>query len=114
MSNNLIKFTKAWNFPDKTYGEKEIYINPDVDIKWIEATKVKSANGKEIDCTKITYPTGTFTKNDVVVVIGTVDEFFDRCKDSKIFSLLLSDLEKEGLTIKQFLQQNERLNRVEI
>lgn len=103
MKNNLVHFIKAWNFPDGNYGEKEIWINTDFEIKFIEGCRVNK-NGSQTECTKLVYA------GEVIKVIGTPQEFFKKCKENNTAIALLNDLHESGLTIKQFLQQHERLN----
>lgn len=103
----LIPFTKVWKYKTGDYGEMPYHLNPNsMSIEGVELCKIY--NGKvTVDCTKLYYP-GRF-----IMILGTPEEFLQKCREANIAYGLLSDLYKEGITIKQFMQQNESLNNVQ-
>jgi len=108
-NSRLILFKKCWNFRDGRYGEKDYWFNPAVNIKGIEECKI--SNGKiEIDCVKIFYP----SPDGFIILIGTIEEFFKKCRDINISICLIQDLYKEGFTIRQFMEQTGKLNDVNL
>lgn len=100
MNNSLIPFTKVWNDRDGNYGEKKYWFNPALEIKGMEGCKIKRNGRKDIECTKIFYPDGSF-----VILLGSEESFIEICQEAGTAICLLDDLRKEGLTIKDFLKQ---------
>lgn len=97
--------TKVWNNRDGIYGEKEVLLNPNTEMRTLEDCKLKDKNGKEINCTQITYPNGDYIK-----VPGTKQEFIAQCRECNTMVGLLVDLYNQGYTIKSFLLEQEPLN----
>jgi hypothetical protein len=103
----MVQFLKVWNEKDSgKYGSKVYYFDERTPVVGIEGCKVKDEKGQVIECTKVIYP------SMYVTLMGTPIEFMQKCKDANIAALLLSDLYAQGITIKQFLEQNERINGV--
>jgi hypothetical protein len=103
---NLIQFFKVWKNQDGSYSKKEYFFNADLPFEGLEACKVR-LNGIEVDCTKIHYP-GNFLQ-----IVGTPFEFLETCRQGKVTTCILLDLYKENITIKQFMEQNERINGIQ-
>ncbi len=106
MTNNLVPFKKIWKNADGTYGLKDYWFNPNCDIQGLEACKGR-INNIEVDCVKIFYA------DNFIMLVGSVEVFVKTCKDAQIAVSLIMDLHNAGITIKQFMQQTERLNGVE-
>lgn len=101
MKNNMVKLVKAWMFKDSnTYGEKEFWLNTDFEVMYIEACKMNK-NGVEIECTRLVY------QDYKITVVGTPQQFFEACKNSNTAICLLSNLQENGITMKEFLEQNK-------
>lgn len=106
-NERLVRFTKAWNYKDGGYGEKPFYFNPDGNINGLDECKLRGPSGQEIDCIKIYYGV------DFITLVGTIENFYEKCREVNAAFFMLNAIYQEGLTIKQFIQQGERLNLVE-
>lgn len=106
--NNLVPFRKAWNNKDEGYGEKEYWFNPAIEIKGLEACKVRKGEG-EVACVKIFYPDAPY-----LILVGTVEEFFTKCRQANVAFCILQDLYKEGVTLEKFIKINESVNGIEL
>lgn len=105
----LIPFTKVWKFKDDKYGEAPHLFNPNSQsIEGIEECRIHDNNGNPLRCTKIFFP------GRIMILLGSPEEFIQKCREANVGYGLLLDLQKEGMTIKEFIQQNERLNGVEL
>lgn len=104
---DLIPVIKVWNDRDGNYGQKDIFINPANPFDYLEDCILKKGNEK-LECTKIFYP------DKFITILGSVQCFFETCRQANVSMCILNDLYKEGITIKQFIQQNERLNGIEL
>lgn len=102
-NNNLVPFIKTWKLKDGNYAEKEYWFNPAEQIAGLEECRIRR-NGKEVDCTKIFYT------DRYITLIGSVEFFFKTCRDASIVVCLLSDLIEGGYTIKQFMEQTNKIN----
>jgi hypothetical protein len=105
----LIPFTKVWNQRDRTYRESTYYLNPNsMTIEGIEPCYVENGSQRNIPCTKLYYP-GRY-----MIILGTPDEFLEKCRQANVAYGLLNDLYREGVTIKEFMNKTERLNGVHL
>lgn len=104
MENQLIPFTKAWNTADGNYGEKTYWFNPSVAIAGLEPCKLKK-NGAEINCTKIFYENSGENKK-YLTLTGSPEEFFQKCKEANTAVCLLHELDRNGVSVKDFLKQS--------
>lgn len=102
---NLIPCFKVWKNSNEKYEKKAYLFNPDLPFEGLEPCKAKF-DGNEIECTKIHYP------GKYLIIVGSPDEFLEKCRQGNISAYILQDLYKEGITIKQFMEQNERINRI--
>ena len=107
VNSNLVPFKKVWNNTDGTFGSKEIYFNTAMGFEFIENCFLKK-DVKAVECTKIYYP------DKYLTLEGNVQSFFATCQQAGISICILNDLEKEGMTVKQFLKQLEGFNGVEL
>lgn len=108
MEINLIVATKVWKNRDGSYSSKEYFFNTSLPFEGLESCKA-TLNNKEVDCTKIHYPLDMF-----VILLGAPLDFLETCRQSRIASFILLDLYKENITVKQFMEQNKRINGVEL
>lgn len=105
----MVELTKCWNRIShggkKEYGEKLHYYDPRSVFEGMEDCKITGPDGKEIDCTKIFFPGDRYitVKGKAIEVLGLI-----RVGNAAI--QLLIDLYAAGYTIKQFMEQNERIN----
>ena len=109
----MIKLVKIWNEKNKegvliNVGSKEYYMDPRTPFEGLEACKQLDEKRKEIDCTRIIYPT------KFVTVKGTPMEVMEKMRDVNIASTLLVDIYAAGFTIKKFMEQNESINGLKI
>jgi hypothetical protein len=106
---NLIACFKVWKVRDERderndkYEKKAYYFNPELPFEGLEACRA-SFDGRQVECTKIHYP-GKF-----LMILGSPEEFLENCRKGNVAAFILQDLYKEGITIKQFMEQNERIN----
>ncbi len=107
-NENLVLVTKCWNDKDGNYGDKPYYFNPHFPVVGMEPCKLKK-NGSSVDCTKILYGEGKFT-----TILGTPSELIDLCQLTGIAICVINDLYRQGLTIKQFINQIEGLNNIQL
>lgn len=104
----VIEFTKVWVDKNEVFGEKPYFLNPSsASFEGLEACYLKK-NGSRIQCTKLFYP-GRF-----ITILGTPDEFLQKCREGNLAYGLLLEMERNGVTMKEFIKQNERLNNVEL
>lgn len=102
-----VEFKKVWNDRDGNYGEKQYFLNPNVDsFEGMEPCYIKN-KGQQLECTKMFY-SGRF-----IIILGGPEEVLGKCKEHNLAYSILFELGKAGMTMKQFIQQNERLNNVE-
>ena len=112
-NDRLLKVTKIWNFADGKFGEKEFYFNPAIPIEGMEGCKVRKGN-EELEGTKIFY--SGYTKNEVyipnrfIILSGTPGELIEKCKDANLAICLIYEIQREGISVKDFLKQLEGLN----
>lgn len=106
-TNSLIPFKKVWNTADRKYGEKTHWLNPQEIIRGVEPCKVNK-NGEELECTKVFYT------NSYVTLLGTPEEFFAACREGNTAVCLIQEIERNGLTIKEFLKQLEGFNGIQL
>jgi beta-galactosidase beta subunit len=108
----MIEFTKVWNDTKedgkKVFKSKKYYYDPRTILEGMEGCKLTDGD-KEVDCTKIFHSGGRW-----VTLMGTPKDFMQLCKDANVVVCLLSDLYAAGITIKQFLEENERKNGVSL
>lgn len=106
----LIPFTKCWKFKDDgKYAEAPYFLNPNsISLEGIEYSKMHNNEGQLVKCTKLYYSGGR-----MVVLVGSPEEFLQKCRQANIAYGLLLELDRNGITIKEFIQQNERLNHIE-
>lgn len=103
----VIEFTKVWNNRDGSYSEKKYYLNPSVgSFEGIEACNVNN-KGVEVSCTKVFYA------SRFIIVLGNPETFLDKCREANVAYNIILEMQRSGLTIKEFIKQNERLNGVE-
>lgn len=103
-NERLIPVMKVWTDKDKNFGEKDYLFNPEALIEGMESCRMKNQRGVEIECTKIFYPL------KFIIIKGSMDELLDKCRDINLAICLVKDIYKEGMTVKQFLNQIEGLN----
>lgn len=103
----MIEFTKVWTEKgSEKFGSKLYYFDHRTPMEGFDACKVKDDKGNQLECTKIYYPT------KYVILKGTPLEFMQKLKEANVAVALLSDLYAHGITIKQFLEENERRNNI--
>lgn len=110
----MVEFIKCWNLKQE-HGKpivdttklfsKPYFLDTRMPVEGMEGCKLKDGKN-EVECTKIYYPAR------FVTVKGTPQEFMEKCSQANVAVCLLQDLYKEGITIKEFMQQNERINAV--
>lgn len=100
VNEGLIPFTKTWKQLDGSYAEKIYWFNPLATITGLEPCTVNKG-GSTLNCTKIFYG------EKYVTLIGSVEEFYDTCRKAKAVICILSDLYKEGITLKSFIKSIE-------
>jgi hypothetical protein len=109
----MISLIKVWKDKDTSgkvtnVGEKEYFMDSRTPLEGLESCKHPDKLGKEIECTKLIYP------NKFVIVKGTPMELMVKMRDANIAPTLLVDIYAAGYTIKQFMEQNESLNNLNI
>ena len=107
-NNNLVLFKKMWYDKENIYKEKLYWFNPFFDVKGIEACNVRNAKGETVECTKVYY--GDY----FITLVVNIEDFFTICRKANAAFALINDLYKEGITIRDFINQNERLNGIEL
>jgi len=106
----MIEFEKAWNETSeagkKNFRSKKYYYDPNTVLEGMEECKLTDGEN-QVECTKIYYTGGRF-----VTLKGTPKEFMAACREANTAICILSDLYAAGITIKQFLEENERKNNI--
>ena len=106
----MVELLKVWvqnkDTKQEKFGSKPYFFDTRNPIEGIEGCKLKKESN-EIECTKI-----FFSSSQFIIVQGTPFEFMESCKDESVALCILSDLYANGLTVKQFLEQNGKINNV--